>query len=62
VDQNTGEPFLKLTFSVSKGSVTCGREDFDGYRNAWKTLPALAAPEPEASAAGAGPAEVGPQA
>ena len=57
-----GELYLKLTFSVSKGSVTCGREDFDGYRNAWKTLPALAAPEPEASAAGAGSAEVGPQA
>jgi len=24
VDQHTGEPYLKLTFSVSKGSVRCG--------------------------------------
>jgi hypothetical protein len=42
-DENTGRQYLKLAFSVSKERVTCGAEDFTGYRNAWTSLPPLTA-------------------
>jgi hypothetical protein len=41
-EENTGTQYLKLAFSVSKAEVTCGAEDFTGYRNAWTSLPPLA--------------------
>ena len=44
-DENTGTQYLKLAFSVSKVTVTCGAEDFTDYRNAWMSLPPLAARE-----------------
>ena len=43
VDENTSTQYLKLTFSLSKVTVRCGAENFDEYRNAWMTLPPLAA-------------------
>jgi hypothetical protein len=66
LDENTGTPYLRLAFSVSKEKVTCGAEDFTDYRNAWMSLPPLAAhandEAPQAPAPGLGPAGVGPQA
>lgn len=43
VEESTGTQYLKLAFSVSKEKVTCGAEEFTEYRNAWKSLPPLAA-------------------
>jgi hypothetical protein len=45
VDENTGTQYLKLVFSLSKETVRCGGEDFGDYRNAWTSLPPLAARE-----------------
>jgi hypothetical protein len=51
-DEKTGLQYLKLAFSFSKETVTCDGKDFGDYRNAWTTLPPLAAlrPEPPAGA------------
>ena len=49
----TGTQYLKLTFSCSKATVTCGGEEFDAYRNAWMSLPPLASSDAEGAVAGA---------
>jgi hypothetical protein len=49
----TGTQYLKLTFSCSKATVTCGGEEFDAYRNAWMSLPPLASSDAECAVAGA---------
>ncbi len=53
VDENTGTQKLKLTFSLSKETVTCGGVVFDDYRNAWTSLPPLAAGEAVGAVPGA---------
>jgi hypothetical protein len=53
VDENTGTQKLKLTFSLSKETVTCGGEDFGRYRNAWNSLPPLAASKAMGAVTGA---------
>ncbi len=59
VDERTGTQCLKLTFSLSEETVTCGREEFNDYRNAWQSLPPLAITEAwEAVAGAADPVEL----
>ena len=52
VEDNTGTQHLKLTFSVSNETLTCGGVDFGDYRNAWMSLPPLAGTKAEGAVAG----------
>jgi hypothetical protein len=49
-----GKAHLKLDFTFAEGTVTCGRESLQDYRNAWSILPPL---KPRGSEAGAPPPE-----
>ncbi len=42
LDKSDGKRYLKLTFSFRTNSVTCSKQSFQGYRNAWHLLPPLA--------------------
>ncbi len=45
-DKRTNKKYLKLTFSFTPDTVTCGGVSVQEYRNAWNNLPPLKSKNP----------------